>query len=804
MAEKIEKSSIVDEMGKSYLDYSMSVIVGRALPEVRDGLKPVHRRILYAMSKLGLTHQSSFKKSATVVGEVLGKYHPHGDMAVYDTLVRMAQDFSLRYPLIEGQGNFGSIDGDNAAAYRYTEVKLSPIAELLLNDIDKGTVDFVPNFDASLSEPTVLPSAFPNLLVNGSSGIAVGMATNIPPHNLGEVCDGLIAFIQNPDLEVEDLMKWIKGPDFPTSGIIAGTEGIKKAYKTGTGKIKVQAKIHYESEEGEREKIIITEIPYQLNKTTLIEQIAEAVNKGKIEGISDLRDESDRDGIRILITLKRTADKETVTRCLLKYTDLRKTFGIILLGIVEGVPRNLNLKQLLKKYIDHRRKVIRRRCEFDFGEAEKRAHILEGLMRALDEIDRIIKIIKGSKDRSTAKKNLISSFAFSEVQADAILNMRLARLTSLEKENIIQEYKEKIELIEKLKSILSSAIRLDAEVVQELKKVKEEFGDRRRTAIVQGEAQDLSQEDLVKEEEVVVTVTKKGWVKRIPLYTFRSQGRGGRGVIGMPSGDNDFVLSLLIESTHDMMLLFTNKGNCYPLNVYKIPEGSRTSRGSFLAQLLDMTKGEEPRGVIALREFKSGEKIVLVTKKGIIKKIEISDFENTRSGGIIAQKLEDQDELITAEKIKKGNKILLASKNGQVIRFSEDELRVMRRNARGVIGMKLEENDEIISCVVENYGVKYLLFISNDGYGKRVTISEFREIRRGGKGVRGMRLRKGKELRCMVGVGENREIIITTKEGKIIRLNSKDISKQHRNTRGVRVVSLKGEDRVTDIALIPV
>ena len=803
MAEKIKKASIVEEMEKSFLDYSMSVIVSRALPDVRDGLKPVHRRILYAMSKLGLTSQSSFKKSATVVGEVLGKYHPHGDIAVYDTLVRMAQDFSLRYPLIDGQGNFGSIDGDNAAAYRYTETRLSHIAESMLKDIDKDTVDFAPNFDASLKEPQVLPSAFPNLLVNGSSGIAVGMSTNIPPHNLVEICDGIIAFMNNPNMEIDDLMKYIRGPDFPTRGSIVGTEGIQNAYKTGMGKIIIQAKTHYEKGSRGKEEIIITEIPYQLNKTTLIEQIASTVNKGKLEGISDLRDESDRDGIRIVVALKQNADKGLVINRLLKYTDLRRTFGVILLAIVDGVPKKLTLKELLILYINHRREVVRRRSQYEHDKAEKRAHILEGLRRALDEIDLVIETIKKSKNREKAKTNLIKKFKFSEEQADSILDMRLSRLTSLEKENIIQEYKEKIKLIEKLKSILSSNKRLDGVVIEEIEKVKEQFSDKRRTEIIEGPVEDLSTESLVKEEDVVVTITKRGWVKRIPLYTYHSQGRGGMGVIGMPQKDNDYVNSLFIESTHDIMLLFTNKGKCYQLQVFNIPEGSRISRGTSLAQLLHMDPGEEPRGVITLREFEEGDRIVLVTKHGIIKKIEVKDFKYAHSGGIIAQKLKKGDELITARKVCKGNKILLASRKGRVIRFNEDELRTMGRNARGVIGMSISDDNEVISCVVESDDTMDLLFIASCGYGKRVAVSEFREIRRGGKGVIGMKLsKKTGELRCMAGVGDDRDIMIITKDGNIIRLISKEISRQHRHTRGVQVVKLKGDDQVTDVALV--
>ncbi len=804
MAEKIKNSSIVDELEKAYLDYSMSVIVGRALPDVRDGLKPVHTRVLYAMSKLGLLSSSSYKKSATVVGEVLGKYHPHGDMAVYDTIVRMAQDFSLRYPLIDGQGNFGSIDGDNAAAYRYTEVRLSKIAELMLQDIDKNTVDFVPNFDASLSEPTIMPSAFPNLLVNGSSGIAVGMATNIPPHNLVEVCDGVIALIENTDLEVDDLLGFIKGPDFPTRGIIIGDKGLKEAYKTGDGKIEIQAKLHFESESHGREKIIITEIPYQINKSTLLEQIAGEVNKGRIDGVSDLRDESDQSGIRIVLTLRKTADSKTVSRRLLKYTGLRRTFGIILLAIVGGVPQKLNLKQMLQLYIDHRREVVRRRCEFELDKAEKRAHILEGLLKALDRIDEIIETIKKSKNREDAQGNLIKNFKFSTEQADAILDMRLSRLTSLERSKLVEEYGEKIKLIEKLKSILSSAKRLDAEVIGEIKEVKEKFGDKRRTEIFKGESEDFSESnlDLVKEEDVVITITKKGFVKRIPLYTYKQQGRGGIGIIGASVGDTDYVTSLLVESTHDEMLLFTSEGKCYPLKAYEIPEAGRLSKGVSLARMLNLGANEIPQAVITLKEVKESDNVILVTKKATIKKVKLLDFANAHSGGIIAQRMKEGDELFTADRVSEGSKILLASSNGQVIKFKERILRQMGRAAQGVIGMNIPDKENIVSCVIADEKIKYLLLISDDGYGKRVDISEFRETNRGGKGVIGMKLSKGRKLQRMVGLVSEEELIAITETGKIIRLNSESISKQHRSTRGVRVVSVKGEDKVMDVAII--
>ena len=804
MAEKIRSSSIVEELEKAYLDYSMSVIVGRALPDVRDGLKPVHQRVLYAMSKVGLTSSASFKKSATVVGEVLGKYHPHGDMAVYDTIVRMAQDFSLRYPLIDGQGNFGSIDGDNAAAYRYTEVRMSKIAELMLQDIDKNTVDFIPNFDASLMEPTVLPSAFPNLLVNGSSGIAVGMATNIPPHQLGEVCDGVIALIENPELEVKDLMGWIKGPDFPTRGLIVGDKGLREAYNTGSGKIEVRAKLHFEPESHGREKIIITEIPYQINKATLLEQIADRVNQGKIPGISDMRDESDQSGIRVVLTLKKTADSNTVSRRLLKYTSLRRTFGIMLLAIVDGVPKMLNLKELLQFYINHRREVVRRKCEYELDKAEKRAHILEGLLKALDQIDKIIETIKKSKNREEAQANLIKIFEFSTEQADAILNMRLSRLTSLERNKLVDEYEEKIKIIEKLQNILSSAKRLDAEIIKELKEIKEKFNDKRRTEIFGGPVDDLfdSDIDLVKEEDVVITITKKGYVKRIPLYTYKQQGRGGVGIIGASVGDADYVSSLLVESTHDRMLLFTNEGKCYPLNIYQIPESSRTSRGVSLARMLNLDRQEIPQAVITLREMEESDNVVLVTKKGIIKKVKLLDFANAHSGGIIAQRMKEGDELFAAEKVEKGNKIFIAASNGQVIKFDENILRQMGRTAQGVIGMNIPSDENIISCVIADDKIKDLVFISDDGHGKRVDASEFRETNRGGKGVRGMKLTKGRKLQRMVGVSGEEELMAISEVGKIIRLNSDGISKQHRNTRGVKVVSIKGEDKVTDIAIV--
>ena len=798
---KITSIPIEEEMKSSYLDYAMSVIVGRALPDVRDGLKPVHRRILYAMYEMGLLHDKAYKKSASVVGEVLGKYHPHGDMAVYDALVRMAQDFSMRYPLIDGQGNFGSIDGDAAAAYRYTEARLSKIAEELLKDIDKDTVDFGPNFDGKLKEPLVLPSGFPNLLVNGSSGIAVGMATNIPPHNLNEVIDAIVYIVDHPDATLDDIMNFIKGPDFPTGGIILGIDSIKNAYETGSGNIVVEAK--YVIEEGKRGKdnIIIQEIPYQVNKSALISEIAELVRDGKIEGISDIRDESNRDGIRIVLELKQGAQEKVIINKLLKHTKLRTGFGIILLALVDGVPMKLSLIEILKHYIQHRRTIIERRSRFLLKKAQDRAHIIEGLKIAIDNIDEIVKIIKNSKDTNTAKKALMERFKLTEIQSQAILDMKLSKLTGLERKELEEEYKELIKKIEKLKSILSSSKLLDALLKEELLKIKEEFGDERKTKIMKKGPEEFDEIDLIVEEDVVVLTTHKGWIKRMPVSVYRAQKKGGRGILGIEQGEDDFVKKIFVASTHDRMLIFTNRGNCYGLNVYDIPEGSRVSRGRAIVNLVKRKEDEKINAIVFEKDITTAN-IVLVTKSGVIKKVKGENFKNAGRNGIIAINLKENDELIDAEIIREKEDILLSTRNGMVIRFCEDELREMGRQATGVIGARLKKDDHIVSVMIKR-DEPNVLFVTENGIGKKTPIDEIRKISRGGKGVIGIKLNeKTGKLAGAITIGDKDEIIIITKSGIVLRLKGEEIKLLHRSSSGVKIIRLQEGDSVADITKI--
>lgn len=798
---KILSIPIEEEMKSSYLDYAMSVIIGRALPDVRDGLKPVHRRILYAMYEMNLLHNRPYKKSASVVGEVLGKYHPHGDMAVYDALVRMAQDFSMRYPLIDGQGNFGSIDGDAAAAYRYTEARLSKIAEELLKDIDKDTVDFGPNFDEKLKEPLVLPSGFPNLLVNGSSGIAVGMATNIPPHNLSEVIDGIVYLIDNPEATLEDIMRFIKGPDFPTGGLILGVDNIKTAYETGSGNIVLEAK--YLVEEGKRGKnnIIITEIPYQVNKSALISDIAELVRDGKIEGLSDIRDESNRDGIRIVLELKQGAQERIIINKLLKHTKLRTGFGIILLALVDGIPKKLSLIELLKHYIEHRRIIIERRSKFLLKKAQERAHIIEGLRKAIDNIDEIIKIIKASKDTNAAKKSLMDRFKFTDIQAQAILDMRLAKLTNLERKELEDEYKELIKEIEKLKSILASKKLLDELLKEELLKIKEEFGDERRTKILKKGPEEFEEIDLIVEEDVVVITTHKGWIKRMPVSVYRAQRKGGKGITGIDQGEDDFVKKIFVASTHDRMLIFTNKGNCYGLNVYDIPEGSRISKGRSIINLVKIKPDEKINALVCEKDI-SKTNIVLVTKKGIIKKVKGEAFKNAGRNGVIAINIKEDDELIDAEIIMEKEDILLATRNGMVIRFCEDELREMGRQAAGVIGARMKKDDYVVSVMIAR-NEPNVLFITEKGIGKKTPINEIRKISRGGKGVIGIKLtEKTGKLAGAITMGEKEEIIVVTKFGIILRVKGEEIKLLHRSSSGIKIIRLSEDDSVADVTKI--
>jgi len=799
--DRVLSINIEDEVKSSYIDYAMSVIVSRALPDIRDGLKPVHRRILFAMKELGLLHSKPFKKCATVVGDVLGKYHPHGDAAVYDSLVRMVQKFSLRYPLIEGQGNFGSIDGDEAAAYRYTESRLSLIAEEMLSDIDKNTVNFVPNFDEQLKEPVVLPSRFPNLLVNGSSGIAVGMATNIPPHNLGEIVDALKALIDNPDLSVKDIIKYVKGPDFPTGGIILGRSGIFDAYSTGTGKMTVQGRTHFETLKNGREQIIITEIPYQVNKVTLIQNIVDHAKSKKIVGIQDLRDESDRSGMRIVIELKRDAQKEITMNQLVKHTKLKQTYGAILLSLCSEVPKVLPLKDFMQQYIDHRKIVIERKTKFELEKAEARAHILEGFKIALEHIDEIIEIIKKSKDTTEAKSKLITTFTFSEIQAQAILDMKLARLTGLERKKIDEEYLELIKKITRFKAMLSSPKEILELIKQELEDIKKRFGDERRTDIIESEEEDIELEDLIVEEDVVVTVTRTGYIKRLSLSNYRKQGRGGKGVIGVTTKETDIVEHIFVSSTHNYLLIFTNKGKAYWLKVYEIPEAGKTSKGRSIANLVSMTKDESISTILPVKDFTEPFFIFMVTKKGIVKRLSLHAFSNPRKGGIIASTLWEDDNIVDVKLTKGDEEILIVTSKGNGIRFKEKEIRVMGRNARGVRGITLAADNRVVGVEVARREAT-LLCASENGFGKRTSISEFRTIHRGGKGVIAMKVAKktGKLIGAMEVTSDDGLLLITT-SGQVIRIAANSISKFGRNAMGVKLINLDKDDKLVDITL---
>lgn len=800
--ERVVEAYIEEEMKSAYLDYAMSVIVGRALPDGKDGLKPVHRRILYAMKELGLVHTRPFKKSATVVGDVLGKYHPHGDQAVYDALVRMVQDFSLRYPLIQGQGNFGSVDGDAAAAYRYTEARLTPIAEEILADIEKETVDFIPNFDGRLKEPLVLPSKFPNLIVNGSSGIAVGMATNMPSHNLSEIVDGMVSLIDEPELSPEQLLKLIEGPDFPTGGLIVGRSGIRDAYLTGRGKLVVRARAHFETTKAGRERIIVTEIPYQVNKSSLLESIASLVRSKKIEGISDMRDESDREGMRICLELKREARKEIVLNQLFKHTQLRTVFGIILLVLVEGEPKVLNLKGLLELFLEHRRSVVVRRTRFELEKAEERAHIVEGLKIALEHIDEVVNLIKGSKTTEAAKHALMKKFKLSEKQAQAILDMRLARLTSLERGKLEEEYLELIKSIAKLKGILESREAVMGIIKEELLEMKKRFGDPRRTEILKEEEEELRIEDLIAEEDMVVTVTHRGYLKRLSTTSYRRQGRGGKGVAGLTTAEEDFPERIFVASTHDYMLFFTNRGRCYWLKVHEIPEGGRLSKGRSIANLLTLGKKERVRGVVPVRGFDEGRFLVMVTRRGVVKKTGLREFSHPRRDGIIASTVGEGDELIEVELTDGDHDVLLITRNGKAIRFKESDIRRMGRTATGVRGIRLSQDDSVVGMLGVK-GEKSVLIVSEKGYGKRTALSQYRLTRRGGKGVVTLRItEKNGKVVASKGVTDRDELILIASSGQVIRVRAKDISTQGRATQGVRLMNLTQGNSVADVATI--
>ncbi len=804
--EKVVPIYIEEEMKGSYLSYAMSVIVGRALPDVKDGLKPVHRRILYAMHELNLDHSKPYKKSARIVGEVLGKYHPHGDAAVYDTLVRMVQDFSLRYPLVDGQGNFGSVDGDAPAAMRYTEARLASIADEMLADIDKETVDYIPNFDASLQEPLLLPSALPNLLVNGSSGIAVGMATNIPPHNLTEVVDGITYLIDHPEAEVKELMKYVKGPDFPTGGIICGRDGIKDAFSTGRGKITIRARVSIERQKNGKDNILITEIPYQVNKTSLIETIAALVQDKKIEGISDIRDESDKDGMRVVIELKRDTEPQIVLNHLYKHTQLETTFGIIALALVDGRPRILNLKQIMRCYIDHRKMIIRRRTQFELDRALRRAHILEGLKIALKFLDRIIKTIRESKSTPEAKRALMKNFDLSDVQAQAILEMQLQRLTQLEREKIEKEYLELLKQIEHYRAILASEKLVEEIIKEELSALKKKFGDERRTEIT-GDAEDIELEDLIAEEDMVITISHAGYIKRLAISAYRKQKRGGKGVTAMETRDEDFVERLFIASTKDYLLVFTDQGRLYWIKVYEIPQASRQSKGKAIINLLQLSIKEKVAAVLPVKEFSDDKFIVLCTKGGVIKKTALSAFANPRKGGILAMGLDKDDSVMDAKMTDSNLDVLLATRQGKAVRFKEKQLREMGRQAKGVRGIKLDKKDvvvgmEIISADLAKTGAT-ILTVTSGGFAKRTSIDEYRVQSRGGKGIINVKVtdKNGDAigLNCVL---PDDELMTITQKGMMVRCPVKDIRETGRNAQGVRLMSLEKGDAVTSVAKI--
>lgn len=792
--------NIEDEMKRSYMDYAMSVIIGRALPDVRDGLKPVHRRILYSMNELNNDWDKPYKKSARIVGDVIGKYHPHGDMAVYDAIVRMAQDFSLRYTLIDGQGNFGSIDGDPPAAMRYTEIRMAKLASELLADIDKETVDFVPNYDDSLLEPSVLPAKFPNLLVNGSSGIAVGMATNIPPHNLVETINGLIALIDNPEISSEELMAHIPGPDFPTGGFIYGREGIRSAYETGKGVIQLRARAIIERDrKGERESIVLTELPYQTNKAKLIERIAELIQEKVIEGIASVRDESDREGMRVVIELKRNEVPEVILNQLFKNTQMQTSFGIILLAIHQNQPKLLSLKEMLHLFLQHRREVVTRRSLFELKKAEARAHILEGLKKAIDQIDAVIATIKASKTPKEAKERLMDRFALSEEQAQAILDMRLQRLTNLEQRKIVEEYEETIKLINRLKDILASERLMLNVIKEELVAIRDTYGDERRTEIVDV-APELKIEDLIAEEDMVVTITHTGYIKRNPISLYRSQHRGGKGKVGIQVKEEDFVEDLFIASTHDYLLFFTDAGKIYWKKVHEIPQAGRMTRGKAIINLLNLGPDEKVTTILSLKDFSPGKFITFVTKKGTIKKTVLEAYSNPRSGGIIALSLEEGDELISTKLTDGQRYLFIGTKMGKAIHFPETQVREMGRTARGIRGIRLSKGDEVVGMEVVVPHTS-LLTVTENGYGKRSLASEYRIQNRGGSGIFTVkRTNKTGDVVGVKAITDEDELMIISNKGKIIRLKAADIPIQGRSTQGVRLISLEEGERVVAVA----
>ncbi len=792
---------IEEEMRKSYLDYAMSVIVGRALPDIRDGLKPVHRRVLFAMQELGLTWNRAYKKSARVVGEVLGKYHPHGDSPVYEALVRMVQEFSLRYPLVDGQGNFGSIDGDPPAAMRYTETRLAKIAHEMLADIDKDTVDLSPNFDESLEEPTVLPTRVPNLIVNGSSGIAVGMATNIPPHNLSEVVDALVMLVDEPATPIPDLMKAIKGPDFPTRGSIYGAAGIAEAYTTGRGTITLRAKAHAEPMRGGREAIIITELPYQVNKASLIEKISELSREKRIEGLSEIRDESSREGIRVVLELARGEIPQIVMNQLYKHTQMQTTFGIIMLALVDRRPQVVNLKEMLEAFIRFRREIVTRRTRFDLARAEEKAHILAGLRKAVEHLDVVIRLIRQAESPDAAKDALMARLELSEIQARAILDMRLQRLTQLERHKVVEEHEQTLALIEELKGILASDAKLMAIIRKDLLAIKEEYGDARRTEIV-AETTELTIEDLLADEEMVVTITRSGYIKRTHVEAYRSQRRGGKGVTGMETKEEDIVADLFIASTHSFLLFFTTLGKVHWLKVHEIPEGGRQAKGKAMVNLLSLGEGETVATCVPVRDFAAGGSVLFATKQGKVKKTELEAYSHPRAGGIQAIGLEDGDRVITARRTDGQREVMIATKLGMIIRFSEEEVRPMGRGAAGVKGIEVEEGDDVISADVVQEGLT-ILTVTDRGFGKRTPLEEYRLQGRGGKGIIDIKTggRNGNVV-AMLQVRDGDDILVVTTKGKMIRFHAADVSAQGRNTWGVRIIELDADDHVGSVARV--
>lgn len=799
---------IEDEIKSAYLDYSMSVIVSRALPDVRDGLKPVHRRILFAMNEMGMSHKTPFKKSARIVGDVLGKFHPHGDSSVYGAMVRMAQDFNMRYELIDGHGNFGSIDGDEAAAMRYTEARMAKITEELLADIGKDTIDYRKNFDESLDEPVVLPAKLPNLLLNGANGIAVGMATNIPPHNLGEVVDGIVALIDNPEISIDELIGYIKGPDFPTGGIINGRQGIYDAYRTGRGRLIVAGRVEIEKAKNGKESIIVTELPYQVNKSRFIERIANLVKQKRLTGISDLRDETDRDGIRIVIELKKGEESELVLNNLYKFTDLQNTFGVIMLALVNNAPKVLNLKQILEKYLEHRYEVITRRVKFELNKAKNRAHILEGFKIALDNIEEVIRIIRAAKDANVAKANLIEAFSFSEIQAKAILDMRLQRLTGLERDKINEEYNELMLLIEELNAILADDSKIYGIIKEEAIKLKEDFGDDRKTEIRNTRAE-ITIEDLIKDEEVVVTLTEKGYVKRIPIDSYRSQRRGGVGVNATNTIEDDVVKDMYIAKNLDTLLIFTTKGKVFSIKVYEIPETGKQARGKLIGNIIKLSEDESVSTVIKVREFEKDRNLFFVTRNGVVKKSELTLFGNINKNGKRAIRLNDDDEVMyigltsgTGE-----DEIFAATRNGIAMRFSEKEVRSMGTAAAGVKGITLRDEDKVVGAAIinsqmDNAEVR-ILTITEEGYGKRTKLLEYRLTSRGGKGIINAKLNEktGKIVDVKV-VNENDEIMLITSEGTLIRTSVNNISVIGRTATGVRIMKVRNNEKIASVVKI--